>query len=238
MKLGLLSLSAVLAISSCGIAGRRSADLPVMAPAQVANFQVLYAQNCAGCHGPNGQGGLAVGLADPVYLTIADDATIRRVTAEGVPGTGMPAFAQHSGGMLTDDQIDSIVLGIRTRWSKADALRDANPPPYAAQGSGDPKRGASMYGVYCSSCHGAEGRGGRASSIVDGSYLGLVSNQGLRTTVIAGRPELGAPDWRGDLPGKPMSPDDVSDVVAWLAAQRPQLPSQPVSSVQLRGGNQ
>jgi len=49
-----------------------------------------------------------------------------------------------------------------------------------------------------------------------------VSAQSLRTTMIAGRPDLGAPDWRGDVPGRPMSPDDVSDVVAWLAAKREQ----------------
>ncbi len=66
-------------------------------------------------------------------------------------------------------------------------------------------------------------RGKQASSIVDGAYLALVSNQNLRTTVIVGRPEMGFPDWRNDLTGKPMSPDDVSDVVAWLAAQRPQF---------------
>ena len=135
----------------------------------------------------------------------------------------MPAFAQHAGGLLTDGQIDAIVHGIRSRWAKPGFLRDADPPPYAAQGSGDPNRGATAFGSYCAPCHGADGRGGkRGSSIVDSSYLALVSDQNLRTTVIAGRPELGAPDWRSDLPGKPMSPDDVSDVVAWLAAQRPQ----------------
>jgi len=47
-----------------------------------------------------------------------------------------------------------------------------------------------------------------------------VSDQNLRTTIIAGRPDLGAPDWRANLPGRPMSPDEVSDVVAWLAAKR------------------
>jgi hypothetical protein len=31
---------------------------------------------------------------------------------------------------------------------------------------------------------------------------------------------MGAPDWRGNVPGKPMSSQNVSDVVAWLAAQR------------------
>jgi mono/diheme cytochrome c family protein len=200
------------------------------------DFSFLYARNCSGCHGTNGMGGAAIGLADPVYLAIADDATIRRMTAGGVHGTAMPAFAQHSGGMLTDDQINVIIAGIRSRWARTDALRGANPPPYQAPGPGDPQRGASVYGTYCSSCHGAEGRGGRASSIVDGSYLGLVSDQDLRTTVIVGRPELGAPDLRGDLPGQPMSPKDVSDVVAWLAAQRPQFPGQPYSTaLQLRG---
>jgi cytochrome c oxidase cbb3-type subunit 3 len=178
-----------------------------------------------------------IGLADPVYLAIADDATIRRITAGGVHGTAMSAFAQQSGGMLTDDQINVIVAGIRSHWAKPDALRGANPPPYQAPVPGDPQSGVGVYETYCSSCHGADGHGGRASSIVDGSYLGLVSGQNLRTTVIVGRPELGAPDWRGDLPGQPMSSEDVSDVVAWLAAQRPQFPGQPYSTaLQLRGG--
>jgi hypothetical protein len=47
-----------------------------------------------------------------------------------------------------------------------------------------------------------------------------VSDQSLRTTVIAGRPDLGAPDWRGNVTGRPMTPQEVSDVVAWLAARR------------------
>ena len=49
----------------------------------------------------------------------------------------------------------------------------------------------------------------------------LISNQGLRTTVIVGRPDLGAPDWRGNVPGRPMTAAEVSDVVAWLVAKRP-----------------
>jgi cytochrome c oxidase cbb3-type subunit 3 len=214
-------LAASLAISTaCG--RREPVDTQVVPPSKIMDFDFLYARNCAGCHGPDGKGGAAIGLADPVYLAIADDAAIGRVTADGVPGTSMPAFAQRSGGMLTADQVNVIVGGIRARWAKPDALSGAHSPSYVAQSPGDPKRGAAAYGVYCSSCHGADGRGGRASSIVDATYLALVSDQGLRTTIISGRPEMGAPDWRGNLPGKAMSPEDVSDVVAWLAAQRPQ----------------
>ncbi len=223
-------LAASLAVTTaCGT--RNPADAQVIRPNRIMDFSFLYARNCSGCHGPNGTGGAAIGLGDPVYLAIADDAIIRRVTADGVAGTSMPAFAQRSGGMLTDGQIDVIIRGIRTRWAKPDALRDTDPPPYAAQGPGDPKHGANVYGTYCSSCHGADGHGSkRASSIVDGSYLALVSDQNLRTTVIVGRRDLGAPDWRGDVSGKPMSPEDVSDVVAWLAAQRTEFPGQPYSA--------
>jgi mono/diheme cytochrome c family protein len=138
----------------------------------------------------------------------------------------MAAFAQSAGGMLTDKQMDALVQGIRL-WAKPVTLGGAIPPSYAAQSAGDPRRGADVYRTYCSSCHGADGSGGKAGSIVDGSYLALVSDQDLRTNVILGRPALGAPDWRGDLPGRPMSDQEISDVVAWLAAQRPAFPGQP-----------
>ena len=91
-----------------------------------------------------------------------------------------------------------------------------------ADDHGDSQHGEGVFSVYCSSCHGVNGRGGkRASSIVDGAYLSLVSDQHLRTTVIVGLPAIGAPDRRGDVPGKPLSDRDVTEIVAWLAAQRP-----------------
>jgi cytochrome c oxidase cbb3-type subunit III len=229
MRLSIILLNALALVAICGCnnaPGRPSVDSAVLRPNKVLNFDALYQENCAGCHGAQGKGGAAVGLNSQVYLAIADDATIRRVTAEGVPGTAMPAFAQSSGGTLTDEQIDSIVTGIRARWARRDSL-DISPPSYAALAAGDPKRGVEVYGTYCMSCHGAAGRGGtRAGPIADQSYLTLVTDQYLRTIVIAGRTEMGAPDWRGNVPGKAMSQDDVSDVVAWLSAQRPKVPSQ------------
>jgi mono/diheme cytochrome c family protein len=203
----------------------------------MVNFDVLYGQNCAGCHGVEGSGGAAMSLANPTFLAIADDDVIRHTAANGVPGTPMPAFAQSAGGMLTDKQIDALVRGIRS-WAKPQALRGTTAPAYAAQAPGDAQRGANAYRTYCSSCHGADGRGGsKASSIVDGSYLALVSDQQLRTIVIAGRPELGAPDWRGDVEGRPMSPQDISDVVAWLSSQRPKFPGQPYSTAAINPAN-
>jgi mono/diheme cytochrome c family protein len=188
-----------------------------------SEFDILYAANCAGCHGADGKGGAARGLADPVFLRIADDATLRSVTASGVSGTAMPAFARTAGGPLSGEQIDAIVRGMRARWAGGGSASDVNPPPYSTSTAGDPARGGDTFATFCTRCHGADGRGGAGgSSIVDASYLSLVSDQGLRTTLIAGRPDLGAPDWRGNVPGRPMSSDEVSDVVAWLAAKRQQ----------------
>jgi cytochrome c oxidase cbb3-type subunit III len=226
----LLSLSAcgVFACAACnGSPGRPGPDSEVTPPDQIMEFNVLYAQNCAGCHGSSGNGGAALALGDPVFLAIADDAAIRLAAANGVRGTAMPAFAQSAGGMLTDKQIDALVRGIRS-WAQSGLLPGADPPPYAAKTSGDPQRGAEAYQTFCSSCHGGAGTGSKkASSIVNGSYLALVSDQHLRTTVIAGRPELGAPDWREDVHGRPMSDQEVTDVVAWLASQRAHNPGQP-----------
>src|ERR1700740_2260247 len=219
-----LAVVAFLACAACSrFPGTHRAELAVVPPSEVVDFNVLYGQNCAGCHGAEGKGGAAVALANPVFLAIADDSVIRRIASNGVPGTPMPAFAQSAGGMLTEKQIDAIVSGIRL-WAKPDAPGNQTPPPYTAPVPGDPQHGADAYRTYCSSCHGADGSGGtKASSIVDGSYLALVSDQQLRTVVIAGRPELGAPDWRGDVEGRPMSAQDISDIVAWLSSQRPKF---------------
>jgi mono/diheme cytochrome c family protein len=163
-------------------------------------------------------------------LAIADDAVIRKVIGNGVRATAMPAFAESAGGMLTDAQIDVITEGIRSRWSQQGVLNVATAPSYAPKSTGDVQRGELAYKIYCESCHGPGGRGAaRGSSVTDDSFLALVSDQGLRTIVITGRPELGAPDWRGNVPGKPMSEQEVTDVVAWLGSRRAQNPGQPYS---------
>jgi mono/diheme cytochrome c family protein len=211
--------------------GQPRSGSEVLAPNEVLEFSPLFAENCAACHGTEGRGGAAIGLANPVYLAIADDTSIRKVIAKGVPGTAMPAFAQSAGGMLTDAQIDVLTKEIRSRWSRPGILDAASAPWYAPKVSGDAQRGEAAYKTFCESCHGPLGRGGqKASAISDDSFLALVSDQGLRTIVIAGRPELGAPDWRGNFPGRAMSDQEITDVVAWLASRRIPNPGQPYSA--------
>ncbi|MGH9715565.1 MAG: c-type cytochrome [Candidatus Acidiferrales bacterium] len=206
---------------------RKKSMVDVARPEQTANFQRLYAANCAACHGENGQGSVAVALASPVYVEIADDDVIRKVIADGGPGKLSPAFSRSMGGLLTDQQIAALVDGIR-RWSKPEEFAGMQVPPRAENAPGNAQRGAVAFRMFCSSCHGLTGNGGKTpGSIVDPSLLALLSNQDLRTLVIVGLPQFGAPDWRDDVPGHPMTDRQISDVVAWLASHRVQFPGQP-----------
>jgi len=221
-------LPAVLALTACNdMPGRPGPGPEVMRPDDVLDFKILYKENCSGCHGVDGKGGVSIALSNPVYLAIADDNVIKSVITSGVQGGGMPAFAQSKGGILTDKQIEAIVAGIRA-WAPHDNQAPGSLPPHDVSGAGDAKHGAEVFATFCSSCHGADGHGGKGgSSIVNGAYLALVSDQYLRTIVIAGRPDLGAPDFRSDVQGRPMNDQEITDVVAWLASQRSPYPGQP-----------
>jgi len=189
------------------------------APEDVSDFNQLYTTNCAGCHGNGGKLGAARPLNDSLYLSFVPDDALRQVISQGRFGTNMPAFSQQAGGILTDRQIELLISGMRASWSKREEL-GTQIPGYTSSSSGDAVNGANAYQTFCARCHGPDGSGGSAGSIVDPNFLNLVSDQGLRTTVVAGRSDLGKPDWRSNLPGHPMSPQEIDAVVAWVAAHR------------------
>jgi len=188
-------------------------------PSEITDFKVLYETNCRACHN-DGQGLTpSIAMNNPLYLAIIPRDTLRKVISEGIPGSLMPAFEEGHNGDLTAAQVDSLVNGIYGWGKNNEAQKPANLPPYAAA-LGDANRGAAAFGTYCASCHNADGNGGKGGSVVNPDYLHLVTDQYLRSVVIAGRPELGMPNYQGYVPNKAMSPEEISDVVAWLASQR------------------
>jgi cytochrome c oxidase cbb3-type subunit III len=224
-----LALAVLLLLSACdSLPGRPTEAQRPLRPAQVVDFSQLYSANCAGCHGADGRLAAARPLNDSLYLHLAGRDVLRRVTAQGVADSLMPGFALAAGGTLTDQQIDVIVGGMFSQWAGKEVTLESPAPPYAATGRGDAQRGAAAYATYCAGCHGADGTGGpRGGSIIDGSYLALVSDQALRTAVIFGRKDLGMPNWQSDVANRAMTDGEVTDVVAWMVAQRPQFPGQP-----------
>ncbi len=223
-------LAVVTVLGGCQLPGKPAPGPEVPVPSAELNFDKLYSQNCSGCHGDNGQHGAAIALNSAAYLALVNDATLTDVTTNGYKDGVMPGFGRKAGGMLTEQQIDVIVHGMRSKWGKGNVLAGLNPPPYASSRKGDVAHGQQVYLASCARCHGAPGTGAQRGSILDGSYLALMNEQSLRTITILGRPEYGMPDWRSLANGQPLNDADVTDVVAWMQAQTPSMPGQPYPS--------
>lgn len=76
----------------------------------------IYAEECAACHGDNGEGEIGPALGNPAMLSLTSDAFLRYAIENGRDGTDMPSFAED----LEPDQIDAVTAFLRSRatgWS-------------------------------------------------------------------------------------------------------------------------
>lgn len=229
------------ALSGCGRLPGKPKEADRWKPPEAnMDFADLYQTNCLACHSNGRTLGASISMNNPPYLEVIPKETLRKVVADGIPQTSMPGYSSKAGGLLTDDQINVLVEGIYN-WAKGREVPTDNLPQYSAA-LGEAQRGEAVFAQDCANCHGSEGAGvpGKAGSVVDPTYLSLVSNQYLRTVVIAGRPELGMPGFRDYVPGKPMSAEEISDVVAWLSSRREVTASaeQPTQATEATGGAQ
>jgi mono/diheme cytochrome c family protein len=174
-------------------------------------------------------------LNNKLFLALVPDAEVRHVIAAGRGGTLMPAFAEAQGGPLANEQVEVLAKGIKERWGPTGPAPSGAPPYLIAQaqpssnGPGDRDEGAKVFDRACASCHGERGHGGKregkpVGAINDPDFLALISDQALRRYVIAGRPDLGMPDYAGreGRPDsfQPLSAQDVANITALLASWR------------------
>jgi putative heme-binding domain-containing protein len=115
------------------------------APAKIDRGETLFRSDCAGCHGPRGEGAVGPPLAVPRLSRARDDAALAKLIAGGVEGTEMPAAR------LPAPEIAQLVA-----WLHELGRRPAEVPV------GDARRGEALYrgkGA-CQTCHALRGRGG------------------------------------------------------------------------------
>ncbi len=203
-------------VVACTPPGKPETETPSQ---DITDFKVLYTDNCSGCHGMDGKDGPGRILNDPLYLAVLPPATLKQILIYGRPGTAMPPWAKEQGGPLTTQQMDALVNGIEQHWAKPGAFQSAHLPAYnAGNQQGDADAGRKLFLRNCFMCHGP---GAKVGSVTDPSYLSLVSDQMLRTSIIVGRPDLGMPDYRNLKLGKALSDGEVTDLVTFLASRRP-----------------
>lgn len=225
----------VVLLSACdSLPGKPDPADRYVRPDAVMDFETLFAENCAGCHGEGGRQGPAPLLHDPLYLAYAGPHELRRIVSDGMPGTPMPAFLDEKGGTLSAAQINALVAGMQASWGMAGRFAGQQLPSYRGTRGADADlataraRGRASFRTFCAGCH-SEGGGGtkKAGSVFEPSFLALVSDQGLRTAVVAGRPDLGMPAYDAHAVGRPMRDEEIADVVTWMAAHRVEFPGRP-----------
>ena len=153
-----------------------SAQKEVLA-VQLDEAMTLYAENCAVCHGLNGEGISSVpALNNPALVTMPFE-EIQKTITRGRYQTAMPAWSLLDGGALSDYQIDELVLLIQYGdWAETGDrvvnLGLAPLVPFTTQA--DPalleqigaltdgatlQTAVQLFAANCVSCHGADGLG-------------------------------------------------------------------------------
>jgi cytochrome c oxidase cbb3-type subunit 3 len=95
----------------------------------------VFARACAGCHGPNGEGGERNGARGgainvPAFLALISDQALRRIIITGRPDLFMPTYAEQTGRPddfqpLTSAEIDYLVA-LLADWRAAGSVVQAN----------------------------------------------------------------------------------------------------------------
>lgn len=96
---------------------------------------VLFVENCAMCHGDQGQGRIGANL-NKAFASINPQQFVRATVAQGISGTAMPAWGQANGGPLSDAQIDDISAFIVSLPVAQPAQATATPAPAESTSSG------------------------------------------------------------------------------------------------------
>jgi cbb3-type cytochrome c oxidase subunit III len=165
----------------------------------------LFDTQCAQCHGIQGRGGLAPALRSEQFLADATDTQIRQLVAVGIPGSQMSAYASELGGPLTDEQIEAVVVYLRSLEDGAPDLADWR-YPLAQEGL----TGREIFNMACSSCHGVDLQGGEdIPSLGPSSDAAEESDSRLESRIRNGKEQM--PAFGGTL-----TPEQIQLVIQYL----------------------
>jgi mono/diheme cytochrome c family protein len=215
-----LVLVGIIAVYSWRESSRLAQAAAALTSEHVQRGAATYQGQCAACHGDQGQGGVGPALNNRTVLKNTLDNVFFSVIRSGVPGTQMPAWSVDYGGPLTDEGVREVVAFLRA-WEPT--APEIQAPVFVP----DAGRGAVLFSSTCAICHGEQGAGTeRAPRLNDPQRLSTLSDDWYRGVIRNGRPAKGMPTW-----GTVLSPNQIEDLVALIAAWRTGTPVSPEFSV-------
>jgi len=124
-----------------GLTSAVATTVTVSTNSGTAQGEALYNQHCYACHGPGGSGGIAV--------------AINGVTVDQI-NTALATVPNMQSVSVTADEIVLIQAFLASGGG-------GNPPPRPTDGPG-------LFGMFCSACHGADGRGGTYKGVTGAPF--------------------------------------------------------------------
>lgn len=185
----------------------------------LADALVLYAENCAACHGVQMEGTvLAPALASDEILG-TESFELVRIIEEGVPGTLMASWDS----ALDDDAVDALVTLIY-RWDEVQnagieiPVVEAEPLDMSTESIASGER---LFNISCASCHGVGGYGSPlAPALNNDLFLDTTSDVQMRQIIAMGVTDTIMPAWGGRL-----SDTQINTIIAYLRSLAPNAPT-------------
>lgn len=196
---------------------------------QLDEAMTLYAENCAVCHGLNGEGiGATPALNNPALVTMPFE-EIQKTISRGRYQTAMPAWSLLDGGPLSDYQIDELVLLIQYGdWAETGDrvvnLGLAPLVPFSTEA--DPalleqvgvlpdgatlQTAVQLFAANCVSCHGADGLGTSIAPALNDEDTRAKLPEDLTRTLTFGNTSTLMVGWSNTL-----TPEEISALITLI----------------------
>jgi mono/diheme cytochrome c family protein len=190
----------------------------------------VYAANCTGCHGAQGEGtAIAPALNTPDLRAAKTEADLTRIITNGVSGTLMAGWSK----ALTPQDIDHLAAFIRY-WDEIPAGLIPQPelPPIASPNAQVIAAGGKLFSIACSNCHGAQGQGTpMAPTLNVQTFLTATGDQAIKAIISQGVPDTRMPAWGGRL-----TDAQLNSLVSFIRAWEPTAPAAAQPGVGSGGG--
>ncbi len=177
-----------------------------------------FAYLCSACHGKHGEGksyddfktGIPA-IGNPDFLRVASVDYIRFTIEKGRSLRQMGSWTQGISG-LTSSELDGIAHHLKQKGKPA-------PGRNLSGMRGNSSRGGQLYDLYCTVCHGKDGKGDVAVALNQEGLLNRADDRFLMATILNGRANTGMPGWSF------LEDEKLVDLLAYISSWRTGRPS-------------
>jgi len=180
---------------------------------------LVYAENCAACHGANGSGTVIAPGIDSVDMRATPKEEIVQLVNTGVPGTLMTNWQN----ILLPEQINGVIdliyrwpelLQAGIEFPEVEVMSIPSSPELIADGR-------QLFNIACKSCHGIDGYGSpMAPALNNQIFLSETPDAAIYQIIAGGVPETLMPAW-----GSRLTDYDLQSIVVFLRSLEPSAPA-------------